>query len=42
VNERSTWSPNSSQKRDLPKQKYHSAAQEQNKYSIDNFDDGGD
>jgi len=35
VNERSTRSPNTSQKSGLPKQKYQFAAQEQRKYSID-------
>jgi hypothetical protein len=42
VNERSTQSPNTSQKSGLPKQKSQSTAQEQRKSSIDNSDDGGD
>jgi hypothetical protein len=42
VNERSTHSPNVSQKSGQPKPNSQSATQEQNKSSVDNSDDGGD
>jgi hypothetical protein len=42
LNERSTRSPNTSNKIGLPKQKSQSEAQEQRKYSMGNSDDGGD
>jgi hypothetical protein len=42
VNERSTQSPNTSQKSILPKQKSQPITQEQNKSAIDNSNDGGD
>jgi len=42
VNERSTHSPNVSQKINQLKPNSQSVAQEQKKSSIDNFDDGGE
>jgi hypothetical protein len=42
VNERSSWSPNVSQKSGLPKGKPQNSVQEQRKSSMDNSDDGGE
>jgi hypothetical protein len=42
VNERSTRSPNVSQKSGPQKHRTQLTTQEQNKYSMDNYNDGGD